>query len=109
MPGSNTESKKEPPIVQRVYRPYDPDRPSTMPGDLREWLPPDHLVYLLGDIVDTLDLSSIVSVYEQGDGRGYPPYHPVTMTRLLSYAYCQGSSVRGSSRARLTRTLPSAS
>lgn len=77
-------------MVQRVYRPYDPDRPLSMPGDLREWLPPDHLVYLLSDIVDTLDLSPIVSVYEQGDGRGYPPYHPVMMTRLLLYAYCQG-------------------
>ena len=77
-------------MVQRVYRPYDPDRPLTMPGDLHEWLPPDHLVYLLSDIVDAPDLSPTVSVYEQGDGRGYPPYHPVMMTKLLLYAYCQG-------------------
>jgi len=55
-------------VVQRVHRLYDSDRPLTMPGDLREWLSPDYRVYILSDIVDTLDLSPIVSVYEQGTG-----------------------------------------
>jgi transposase len=47
-------------------------------------------VYLLSDIVDQLDLSAITSVYDQGDGGGNPPYHPVLLTKLLFYAYCQG-------------------
>ncbi|MEO6952551.1 MAG: transposase [Polyangia bacterium] len=27
---------------------------------------------------------------EDGEERGFPPFHPVMMTTLLMYAYCQG-------------------
>jgi transposase len=77
-------------VAKKKYRPYDPAAPVELPGDLRLYLPPDHLVFLLCDLVDELDLSAILSVYEQGDGRGQPPYHPVLLTKLLVYAYCQG-------------------
>src|SRR5215208_6521351 len=77
-------------MAKRAFRPYAPDRPLPLPPDLREWLPADHLVYLLSEIVDQLDLTPILAVYEQGDGGGNPPYHPVLLTKLLLYAYCQG-------------------
>jgi transposase len=77
-------------MARRVFRPYDPDRPVAGPADLRTWLPPDHDVYLLSDLVDQLDLAPITAVYDQGDGGGNPPYHPVLLTKLLLYAYCQG-------------------
>ena len=77
-------------MAKRVYRPYEPDRPLPLPPDLRHWLPADHTVYLLSDIVDQLDLSPITSVYDQGDGGGNPPYHPELLTKLLFYAYSQG-------------------
>jgi hypothetical protein len=44
-------------MAKRVFRPYDPDGPLPVPPDWREWLPQDHAVYLLSDIVDQLDLS----------------------------------------------------
>ncbi len=74
----------------RTFRLYDPNAPLPMPVDLREWLPENHLVHLLGEIIDALDLSPIHSAYEQGDGRGYPPYQPVMMVKLLLYAYSRG-------------------
>src|SRR5262249_22418558 len=37
-----------------------------------------------------LDLSAIVASYDEGDGRGRPPYHPALMVKLLLYAYCVG-------------------
>ncbi|MBV9282082.1 MAG: transposase, partial [Chloroflexi bacterium] len=77
-------------MAKRVFRPYDPDRPLPLPPDLRQWLPPDHAVYLLSDLVDHLDLSPITAAYDQGDGGGNPPYHPVLLTKLLFYAYTQG-------------------
>ncbi len=77
-------------MAKRVTRPYEPGRPLPLPLDLRAWLPRDHTVYLLSDIVDQLDLSPITAVYDQGDGGGNPPYHPVLLTKLLFYAYCQG-------------------
>ena len=77
-------------MAPRAFRPYDPDRPLPLPPDLRAWLPPDHTVYLLGDILDQLDLTPILASYEQGDGGGNPPYHPMLLTKLLLYAYCEG-------------------
>ena len=77
-------------MAQRVFRPYDPDRPVPGPADLRDWLPPDHAVFLLADLVDALDLSAITAVYHRGDGGGNPPYHPVLLTKLLLYAYMHG-------------------
>ena len=77
-------------MAKRAFRPYAPDQPLPLPPDLRQWLPADHLVYLLSDLVDQLDLTPILAVYDQGDGGGNPPYHPVLLTKLLLYAYCQG-------------------
>src|SRR6516225_8409446 len=59
------------------------------PPSLREWLPENHLAYFVSDIIDQLDLSAIESYYE-GEERGYPPYHPRMMTKMLVYGYCVG-------------------
>jgi transposase len=60
-----------------------------LPPSLRDWLPENHLVYFVSDVVDQLNLSKIESVYEK-DGRGQPPFHPRMMTKILVYAYCVG-------------------
>jgi transposase len=57
---------------------------------LREWLPEGHLALFISDMVDELDLRTIVASYESGDGRGRPPYHPLMMVKLLLYGYCIG-------------------
>ena len=36
-----------------------------------------------------MDLTAITSMYEKEE-RGYPPYHPVMMTKVFVYAYCSG-------------------
>jgi len=56
---------------------------------LREWLPEDHLSYFVSDLIDQLDLSQIEQHYEREE-RGYPPYHPRMMTKVLVYGYCVG-------------------
>ena len=75
--------------MSKVFRPYDPDQMFLMPAVLREWLPRDHLAYFIWDVVDHLDLHPIMMRYE-GEERGYPPYHPVMMVKVLLYAYCVG-------------------
>jgi transposase len=76
--------------MSRIYLSYDPEQRLLLPPDLREWLPEGHLALFISDVVDELDLSAIVRVYESGDGRGRPPYHPLMMVKLLVYAYCIG-------------------
>ena len=56
---------------------------------MREWLPENHLSYFVSEMIDQLDLSAIESYYEKEE-RGYPPYHPRMMTKLLVYGYCVG-------------------
>jgi transposase len=75
--------------MEKTYRPYDPDQLFLLPPALQDWLPADHLVFFLSDVVEQLDLTAITSVYEQ-EARGYPPYHPQMMVKLLLYSYAIG-------------------
>lgn len=75
--------------MAKTYRPYVPEQDLLLPPSLREWLPEDHLAFFASDLIDHLDLTAITIVYEDEE-RGYPPYHPVMLTKVLVYAYCVG-------------------
>ena len=75
--------------MAKTYRPYVPEQDLLLPPSLRDWLPEDHLAFFVSDLVDHLDLSAITATYEEEE-RGYPPYHPVMLTKVLVYAYCVG-------------------
>lgn len=76
--------------MAKTYRPYVPEQDLLLPPSLREWLPEDHLAYFVSDLTEQLDLSAITTLYEDEE-RGYPPYHPVMLTKVLVYAYCNSS------------------
>jgi transposase len=75
--------------MEKTYRPYEPDQLLLLPPALQDWLPADHVVFFLSDLVDHLDLTAITTPYEQ-ESRGYPPYHPRMMVKLLLYGYAIG-------------------
>jgi len=75
--------------MSKTFRPYDADQMFLMPVSMRDWLPSDHLVYFISDVVEAMDLSAVMRRYA-GEERGYPPYHPVMMVKVLLYAYCIG-------------------
>jgi transposase len=75
--------------MEKTYRPYDPDQLLLLPPALQDWLPEEHVIFFLSDLVDQLDLTAITTVYEQ-ESRGYPPYHPRMMVKLLLYGYAIG-------------------
>ena len=58
--------------MNKTFRPYDPDQQLLPPAALQEWLPEDHLAYVVSDLVDQLDLSAFTARY-QGEERGGPP------------------------------------
>lgn len=69
---------------------------------MREWLPEDHIVWVLLDVVDRLDLSGLEARYAQG-GPGRRAFDPRMLLSLLIYAYSDG--VRSSRQIeRLCRT-----
>src|ERR1022692_3169321 len=73
----------------KSYRPYHPDQEFLLPPSLREWLPENHLVYFVSDVVDNLNLAALDAVYGD-EQRGQPPYDPRMMTKVLVYGYCVG-------------------
>jgi transposase len=73
----------------KSYRSYHPDQEFLLPPSLREWLPENHLVYFVSDVVDHLNLAALDAAYGD-EQRGQPPYDPRMMTKVLVYGYCVG-------------------
>jgi transposase len=73
--------------VDKTFRAFDPHQ--VLPPSLDDWLPEDHLARFVADLVDeVLDLSPILADYTEK--RGFPPYDPRLMLRLLIYGYTTG-------------------
>src|SRR5215217_2045163 len=91
--------------MAKTYRPYVPEQDLLLPPSLRDWLPEDHLAYFVSDLIDQLDLSAITKEYEDEE-RGYPPYHPVMLTKVLVYGYCVGVFSSRRIQRRLLEDIP---
>ena len=91
--------------MPKGYRTYLPEQELLLPPSLREWLPEDHLVYFVSEVIDQLDLSAIHAVYEK-EKRGQPPYDPRLMTKLLVYGYCTGVFSSRRIQKRLREEIP---
>ena len=74
----------------KTFRAYDPDQVLLMSPVLHDWLPDGDLAHFVNDLVETgaLDLSAIYADYV--DERGFPPYDPRLMVKLLVYGYAVG-------------------
>ena len=81
---------REPVGEEKTFRPYDPDQVLLLAPVLSEWVPEGDLAHFVSDLVETgaLDLWAIYAAYE--DERGYPPYDPRLMVKLLIYGYANG-------------------
>lgn len=55
-----------------------------------EWLPKDHLVYFILDVMEQLNLGEIEQEIQNKDPRGERPYAIGMMIGLLLYGYCVG-------------------
>lgn len=65
------------------------DQAFLLPPDMREWLPDDHLVWVVVEALERCDLAALDSAY-RADGNGRPAYDPAVMAALLLYAYASG-------------------
>ena len=52
----------------------------TLPPDIRDLIPSDHICYLVESFVDEMDFSEFETRY---DGSGHPAYHPCIMCKIL--------------------------
>ena len=58
-----------------------------LPPDLRDWLPEDHMVHFIVEVVQSMDFSGF-SVNQRGTGS--KQYPPSMLLALLVYCYCTG-------------------
>jgi|SRR5215207_4693661 len=79
-----------PAAEEKTFRPYDPEQMLLLSPVVQEWLPEGHLAHFVSDLVESgaLDLSAIYAAY--AEERGYPPYDPRLMVKLLLYGYASG-------------------
>ena len=74
----------------KIVRPWAPGQTSLLPASPGDYLPADHQVYILLDLVDELDPSAIMIPAQNYDPRGEKGFDPRMLTLLLLYAYCAG-------------------
>ena len=83
------EVQKPPPAPigsSKTFRAYEQNQLMVLPPSLDELLPEDHLARFVCDLVDhAVDLTEIYDAYI--DERGFPPYDPRLMVKLLIYGY----------------------
>ncbi|MGH9101085.1 MAG: IS1182 family transposase [Acidimicrobiales bacterium] len=76
--------------MNKTFRHYDQSQQFLIPPSLDEWLPENHLARFVSDLVeDVLDLGPFLASYKEV--RGFPPYDPRLMLKLLLYGYVTGT------------------
>ena len=86
-------------VVATNHRPYKLEQDYLFPPRASEWLPKNHLVYFVREVVDEIDTSEFEK--EKTETRGRASYSPKMMLGLTLYCYCIGER---SSRAIERRT-----
>ena len=75
--------------VDKTFRPYHHDQQFLLPPSIKDWLPEGHLARFVDELVDeVLDLDPFLRAYT--DVRGYSPYNPRLMIKLVLYGYLSG-------------------
>ena len=75
------------------YLPVDRDQPAFLPLNMHDWVPKDHVVWLVIDTVEQLGTAELTARLAGGtrkSARGRRAYDPVMLLTLLAYAYCCG-------------------
>lgn len=75
--------------MAKSYRLVDRDQQFLLPTDMGQWLPVDHFVWFLIDVVDELDMTVFEAAGRRG-GVGRQAYDPRLLLALLVYGYATG-------------------
>ncbi len=71
----------------KKFIPYDQNQTFLLPPSLDDLISEDHLARLVNEVVEQLDLRTIIHKYPGG---GRPAYHPVLLLKILFYGYATG-------------------
>lgn len=60
------------------------EQPKLLPPDLEELIPPNHMVRIVNEFVEAIDLRVLIETYRGG---GTSSYHPKMLLKILVYGY----------------------
>ena len=69
-----------------TFKEYNMNQPSLLPPSLEELISEQHLVRVVNQVVDELDITPLMAKYKGG---GASSYHPRMMLKVIVYAYTQ--------------------
>lgn len=70
--------------MEAVFKSYDQDQQYLLPPSLEELIPPNHLVRIVNEAVEKMDLKPLMESYIGG---GASSYHPKMLLKTLIYGY----------------------
>ena len=73
-------------MKKQVFKPYTQDQPMLLPPSLEELIPEGHLVRVVNEMIEQLDMGPLEQQYKGG---GTSAYHPKMLLKVLVYAYTQ--------------------
>ncbi|UQZ81403.1 Transposase DDE domain protein [Paenibacillus konkukensis] len=85
------------------FKSYSTEQGELFPMYLSDWIPEDHLVRLVSDIVDQLDLTVMTNRYSH---RGEEAYHPAMLLKLWFYGYATGVFTSRTLRQAMDENIP---
>lgn len=68
-----------------VFKQYEPSQSLLLPPSLEDLIPAHHLVRVVSNVIDRMDINSIINKYKGG---GTSSYHPRMLLKVLLYGYC---------------------
>jgi len=71
-------------ISKPVFKPYNPSQLSLLPPSLEELIPSNHVVRVVGEVIEKLDIDRLIAKYKGG---GRSSFHPKLMLKILVYGY----------------------
>lgn len=67
-----------------IFKQYSQQQSLLLPPSLEELIGPKHLVRVVNEVVEAMDISDLVNLYKGG---GTSSYHPRMLLKILLYAY----------------------
>jgi len=67
-----------------TFKPYNPDQLSLLPPSLDELIADNHVVRVVRDVIDRINIDSILKKYKGG---GASSFHPKMMLKIIVYGY----------------------
>jgi len=73
-------------MKRQVFKPYVQDQARLLSPNLEELIPAEHMVRVVDEMIDHLDLEVLERQYKGGRTNAY---HPKMLLKVLIYAYSQ--------------------